>query len=100
MADNTGKQKTQAEQAAQNDLLAALGRIYSYVKSRETTKTFATFSFDDYIQMTKDQIKLEGSQEKKNTRPTKLERLKSIEDEIDGVIKKAKDLKEDNDKKS
>lgn len=95
MADNQANKDKDSKDSAQNELLASLSRIYAFVKSRATTKSFSGFSFDDYIQQAKDEIK---SDTKKSTRPTKLERLSKLEDEISKTIRKARDLKEDNDK--
>lgn len=84
--------KVNEQEAAQNQLLASLGRIYSFVKSREYTKTIVNFSFDDYINQAKEQIKSSD----KTTRPTKYRKLELLEDEINTTIEKTKQLKQNN----
>lgn len=84
--------KTDDQEDAQNELLASLGRIYSFIKSREYTKSISNFSFDDYIYEAKNQIK----SDEKGNRLTKSQRLDQLENEIKNTIQQAKQLKNDN----
>ena len=74
---------------SQNELLASLGRVYSFERSRETTKALSTFSFEDYLTMAKEQIK----SSKKGSRSTKSQRLDQLEEEINKVVQRVSDLK-------
>lgn len=92
MAEN----KKDDQDDAQNELLASLGKIYSFIRSREYTKSVSNFSFDDYIDQAKNQIK---SDEKGNRR-TKSQKLDQLEEEISNTIERAKQLRDDNKEES
>jgi len=68
------------------DLLVRLSKIYAFVKSRELTKTLSSFTFDDYIDQAKNEIKSETE----TARPTKLQQLDNLEDEINKAISQAR----------
>ena len=90
MADTNKSKDTQDE--AQNKLLAILGTIYSFVRSRELTKTLGSYSFDDYISEAKNQIK----SDKKGSRSTKLSRLDQLESDLNTALGQVQQLPDDN----
>jgi len=73
----------------ESDLLVRLAKIYAFVKSRELTKTLSSFTFDDYIDLAKTEIKSDTE----TIRPTKLQQLDLLEEEINKAISQAKQLK-------
>lgn len=75
-----------AEQSQAEELLVALAEIYTYVKSREFTKSISSFTFDDYINEAKEKIKSDT----KKSRLTKLERLSKLEEKVQKVIGQAR----------
>lgn len=85
--ETPGDKKTKEDQ--ESDLLVRLAKIYAFVKSRELTKTLSSFTFDDYIDLAKTEIKSETE----TLRPTKLQQLDRLEEEINKAISQAKQLK-------
>lgn len=82
------------EESLQDELLIGLADIYSYVKSRELTKAFSAYTFDDYINDAKNQIKSDNSTtESKGGRPTKIDRLAKIEELVKNTIERAKKVR-------
>lgn len=67
-------------------ILFDLATIHGYVISRETTKSLQAYTFEQYLQEAKNQIKTN----EEVTRPTKLDRLQRISDLLNSTIDKVK----------
>ena len=85
----TDQQKKEQEKS--DNILIALADIYAFVKASEITKSFASKTFEDYIEEAKNQIKSDA----KGTRPTQMVRLDRLKEKVVKVIDQAKnyDLK-------
>lgn len=82
MADKSKEIVSQLDQ----QILFDLATIHAYVVSRETTKSLQSYTFEQYLQQAKDQIKTDDETD----RPTKLDRLQRISDLLNSTIDKVK----------
>lgn len=87
--DTATPDNKKSEEDQKADLLVRLSKIYAFVKSRELTKTLSSYTFDDYIDQAKDEIKSDTE----TTRPTKLQQLDDLEEEINKAISQARQTK-------
>lgn len=63
-----------------------LQNIYTYIRSRELSKIIANLTFDDFIQNGINEINKDGE------RPAKLTKIKSLKNNLDSLIERAKNL--------
>lgn len=63
-----------------------LQQLYSYIRSREYIKIFANQTLNDFIEIAKNEIKEDGK------RPAKLTVLKTIKNNINSIIDRAKKI--------